>query len=108
MGEFGNGSPLLLPIFVILAALALVACNNDGVSAAPRQHLVTEQVPAPDFVTKLYQGQEDLGAEQLEFSQLLSQEKPVVLYLWSSNLKVSPSRSNAQERPQPSQVSRWL
>ncbi len=83
MREFRIGSPLLLSILVILATLALVACANGGVSAAPRQQSVIEQSPAPDFVTKLYHGQENLGAEQLEFSQLLSQGKPVVLNFWA-------------------------
>lgn len=83
MRQFGTRSPLLLPIFGILASLALVACADVGESAAAQQQFVTEQGHAPDFSTKLYQGQEELGTEQLEFSQLLDQGKPVVLYFWA-------------------------
>ena len=83
MRQFGTRSSLSLPLFGVLAVLALVACTNVGESAAPRQLSDTDKGPAPDFSTKLYQGQEDLGAEQLEFSQLLNQGKPVVLNSWA-------------------------
>ena len=53
MRQFGTRSPLLLPIFGILASLALVACADVGESAAAQQQFVTEQGHAPDFSTKL-------------------------------------------------------
>lgn len=39
--------------------------------------------PAPDFETTLFQGQEVLGADTLEFSQLIGRGKPVVLNFWA-------------------------
>ena len=89
-----------LPLGIVLA-LALAACGGAAVStnSSPTNSPANSQDPAPtvgavvpttpssttqnpnDFAFTLYQGQERLGAESLNFSDL--QGKPVVLNFWA-------------------------
>jgi len=51
-----------------------------GSSAGPTNE---PRIAAPDFRLELYQGADALGAEELEFSSVFGQGKPVVLNFWA-------------------------
>ncbi|HEX9675344.1 MAG TPA: TlpA disulfide reductase family protein [Anaerolineales bacterium] len=42
-----------------------------------------QPISSPDFSLTLYQGAQELGAEEIEFSSIFSQGKPVVLNFWA-------------------------
>jgi thiol-disulfide isomerase/thioredoxin len=59
---------------------------EEASSAAPElppSLVAVETDVAYDFVIRLYQGDGELGARELEFSQVFVQGKPVVLTLWA-------------------------
>ena len=71
--RFGFSRTTVLPVGILtVLALALSACGGAAVSTEPNPN---------DFAFTLYQGQEELGAESLNFSDL--QGKPVVLNFWA-------------------------
>ncbi len=73
---FRRTTLLSVGILTVLA-LALAACGGAAVSVTPSS---TTQNP-DDFAFTLYQGQESLGTESMNFSDL--QGKPVVLNFWA-------------------------
>ena len=74
----------------IVAAFVLAACggatqpqvDQSAAGAASGQAKAGSQLPA-DFPIVAYQGQDVLGGEEIQFSDLLGQGKPVVLNLWA-------------------------
>jgi thiol-disulfide isomerase/thioredoxin len=74
----------------IVAAFVLAACGGAvqpqvgqrSAGAASEQAELGSQLPA-DFQVVAYQGQDVLGGEAIQFSDLLGQGKPVVLNLWA-------------------------
>jgi thiol-disulfide isomerase/thioredoxin len=91
----GHGKGLLLGV-ALLVIVALAACGSDSAKpdvgstpeSQPTPTAATEDTgptsgldPAPDFRFTLYQGQEDLGAGDLSFSDLRG--KAVVLNFWA-------------------------
>ena len=62
---------------VIIALIILAACNTTGQPAAAPTPAV------PDFQITVYQGEDVLGGEEVQFSALLAQGKPVVLNFWA-------------------------
>jgi thiol-disulfide isomerase/thioredoxin len=57
---------------VAAVAIALVAIFQPGVGGT-----------APDFRVVVYQGQDLLGGDRVDFSQVFEQDKPVVLNFWA-------------------------
>ncbi len=71
--RFGFRRTTALPVGILtVLALALAACGGAAVSTEPNPN---------DFAFTLYQGQERLGAESLNFSDLRGE--PVVLNFWA-------------------------
>lgn len=70
---------------LLLGGLIVAACAPaPGGGTTPTQATVTsEGRPAPDFTLTVYQGQDVLGGEELQFSQILEGDKPVVLNFWA-------------------------
>ena len=61
-------------VFVLInltaAVLLLASCGEQA-------------KPAPDFQFTLYQGQEILGGEEVKFSEVIAQGRPIVLNFWA-------------------------
>lgn len=78
-----------LSTFFILATVAtilLAACGGathsaPDVGSSAKPGSAAQQ--AADFPIALYRGQEVVGGDQVDFSDLLAQGKPVVLNLWA-------------------------
>jgi thiol-disulfide isomerase/thioredoxin len=75
--------------FLGLAAVAVVvlaACSStlpSNTDASPPVAASTDSQAAPDFQITIYQGEEIVGGQEVSFSELLGQGKPVVLNLWA-------------------------
>jgi thiol-disulfide isomerase/thioredoxin len=80
----------------IVATVLLAACggaipqspNSDPADSGPADselpaRLAGDTAQAADFSISVYAGQEILGGQEIQFSDLLSQDKPVVLNLWA-------------------------
>jgi thiol-disulfide isomerase/thioredoxin len=71
-----------------LAAVAVVVLAACGSAIPPSADQASgsgapeSQVPA-DFGVVVYQGQEELGGSEVQFSELLAEGKPVVLNMWA-------------------------
>jgi thiol-disulfide isomerase/thioredoxin len=60
--------------------------SEEPVSAAPQPPPAPTAIKvdvAYDFPIGLYQGERELGAQELEFSEVFAQGKPVILILWA-------------------------
>lgn len=77
--------------FAVVAAVVLGACSSavqpepvgsQTESVSPEQAVSQSQLPA-DFQVVAYQRQDVLGGEEVQFSDLLGQGRPVVLNLWA-------------------------
>jgi thiol-disulfide isomerase/thioredoxin len=69
---------------LITVALLLFAASRLGLGGtSPPAASVRRDIAAPDFRLTVYRGAEVLGAEELEFSEVFSQGKPVVLNFWA-------------------------
>lgn len=77
----------LLPItlmLVILATFMVAACGGQVQSSGGTSPVSEDKgQTAPDFSITVYQGDEVLGGEEVRFSDLLGQGKPVVLNMWA-------------------------
>jgi thiol-disulfide isomerase/thioredoxin len=75
-----------IKLFVLVAAasmgLAWSACGGQG-QAAGSSASTADGIAAPDFLITTYQGEDVLGGQEVEFSQVLAQGKPVVLNMWA-------------------------
>ncbi len=74
-----GGAALIVVALVLLFAasrLGLGGATSPGASAR-------RQIAAPDFRLTVYRGADVLGAEELEFSEVFRQGKPVVLNFWA-------------------------
>ena len=72
---------LIMPLFItLLLGPALIGCQGgpDGFSSPARED---EALAVADFNITLYQGQSDLGAEEVMLSDL--EGKPVVINYWA-------------------------
>lgn len=77
--------------FAVVTAVVLAACSSAGqhdlggsqTGVVPRVQGETASLLPADFSVVAYQGQEVLGGEEVQFSDLLGQGKPVVLNLWA-------------------------
>ena len=69
------------------AAFALLAALAASQPKVPGDRLPgassNQPISSPDFSLTLYQGAQELGAEEIEFSSIFSQGKPVVLNFWA-------------------------
>ncbi len=73
---------LLLMLGLTTAVLVLAACGDQANPSYPTTPVAPRNessVPAPDFQVIAYQGQEILRREEVKFSDLLAQGRPVVL-----------------------------
>lgn len=71
---------------LLTGALLVTACAPTAAEGTPRaRDASTAQGgrPAPDFTLTVYQGQDVLGGEEVQFSELLDEGKPVVLNFWA-------------------------
>jgi thiol-disulfide isomerase/thioredoxin len=66
---------------VIVVVVATLSSQPRGIVSPAASS--EQPIAAPDFRLSLYQGAEVLGAEELEFSSLFDQGKPVVLNFWA-------------------------
>ena len=67
--------------FALLAALAASQPKVPGDRSPGASS--NQPISAPDFSLTLYQGAQELGAEEIEFSSIFSLGKPVVLNFWA-------------------------
>jgi len=67
-------------IAILVATVALQPKPGREGSTGPSGE---RRIAAPDFRLTLYQGADTLGAEELEFSSIFGQGKPVVLNFWA-------------------------
>lgn len=77
---------LVLPSSAILAVALLVACgggNQAGYFVTPQAAGQGTGREAPDFQITTYQGEEEIGGQEVKLSDLLAQGRPVVLNLWA-------------------------
>lgn len=81
-----GGRMLALLSAAAVALIVLAACGApspaDPTAAAPAPAAANSK-PAPDFPIAVYQGGEVLGGEEVRFSEILAQGKPVVLNFWA-------------------------
>jgi thiol-disulfide isomerase/thioredoxin len=72
-------------VAVIVAAVVSIAGGDSGTTPLERTAAglanAGPEGPAPDFSFTLYQGEDTLGAETLDFSQL--QGRPIILNFWA-------------------------
>src|SRR5687768_5893892 len=61
-------------IAAVILLVTLVACGGSGTPE-----------PAPDFSLFMYQGADQVGGEEINFSQAIAQGKPVVLNFWGGS-----------------------
>ena len=76
---FGK-SKFLTPIFIVLIALALAGCGGNVTDLVPGEADGAAEMVA-DFTITLYQGQDELGAQEIALSDL--QGKPLVINYWA-------------------------
>jgi thiol-disulfide isomerase/thioredoxin len=85
MGE-RLGRLLGLGGLTVVGVLVLAACGSavpPSIEARSSGAVASEsQLPA-DFVVLVYQGQDELGGSEVQFSELLAEGKPVVLNMWA-------------------------
>ena len=67
-------------LVALLSALILAGCGNNITDMVPGGEEVTSEA-VTDFTISLYQGQDELGAEEVLLSDL--QGKPVVINYWA-------------------------
>lgn len=66
----------------LIAVLIVIAISQLG-EASPANTSADNRITAPDFLLTAYQGADALGSEELRFSDIFSQGKPVVLNFWA-------------------------
>ena len=69
----------------VFAVVLLAACGSavpPSIDRASGSEAAGSQLPA-DFGIEVYQGQDELGGQEIQFSDLLAEGKPVVLNLWA-------------------------
>jgi thiol-disulfide isomerase/thioredoxin len=70
----------------VLSMFVLAACGTavqpDSDASLPNSGDTDAQLPA-DLLIAAYQGEEIIGGKEVQFSEVLSQGKPVVLNLWA-------------------------
>ena len=77
----------LIPLALVLTA-ALIACSSSGDSASSSTNSFNDGSSsnsgdlAPDFSMVMYQGQDLVGGQEINFSDLLG-ERPIVLNFWA-------------------------
>ena len=77
----------LIPLALVLTA-ALIACSSSGDSASSSTNSFNDGSSpnsgdlAPDFSITMYQGQDVVGGQEVNFSSLVGQ-KPIVLNFWA-------------------------
>ncbi|MEK7276694.1 MAG: TlpA disulfide reductase family protein [Chloroflexota bacterium] len=74
-----GGAALAVVSILIVIAASQSGSSGDGTSSLPADH----RIAAPDFQLTLYQGADVLGLEELKFSDIFGQGKPVVLNFWA-------------------------
>lgn len=69
----------------VIALFALAACGAPGQPDATTSSAanVDSSALAADFPITVYQGGDALGGEEIQFSEVLAQGKPVVLNFWA-------------------------
>ena len=78
---------LLIPLALVLTA-ALIACSSSGDSASSSTNSFNDgsssnsRDPAPDFSMVMYQGQDLVGGQEINLSDLVG-ERPIVLNFWA-------------------------
>ncbi len=69
---------------VVVAILIAIAASESGSGGAGSTGPSADRrLAAPDFPLTLYQGADVLGSEELKFSEVFAQGKPVVLNFWA-------------------------
>ena len=87
--DVGKRSKLrfLIPLALVLTA-ALIACSSSGDGASSSTNSFNDGSSsnsgdlAPDFSMVMYQGQDLVGGQEINFSDLLG-ERPIVLNFWA-------------------------
>jgi thiol-disulfide isomerase/thioredoxin len=83
-GQGGHRS--VLYALAIVATALLTACGSTlhaGTQSEPGTQPTPDRPQAADFEITVYQGADILGGQQVRFSEVLGQGKPVVLNLWA-------------------------
>lgn len=78
--------PVLILLLLMIGAILLGACASVGTQRAATS-AADATAPtgrtASDFTLTVYQGEDVLGGEEVQFSDVLDQGKPVVLNFWA-------------------------
>ena len=75
---WGGAAVAVISILIVIAA-SQSGSSGDSSSSPPADH----RIAAPDFQLTLYQGADVLGLEELKFSDIFGQSKPVALNFWA-------------------------
>lgn len=77
---FGWGGAAIAVIFILI----VIATSRSGLGGDSSSGLsANRHIAAPDFQLTVYQGADVLGGEELKFSDIFGQGKPVVLNFWA-------------------------
>ena len=68
-------------VLAVLIGISVIACSTDSTPTATAPASTSEEGLAPDFSFNLYQGEDILGSETKQLSQLRG--TPVVLNFWA-------------------------
>lgn len=75
-GRKRNKLRFLIPLALVLTVAAIACSSSTGSSSSSSGDL------APDFLITMYQGQDVVGGQEVNFSGLVGQ-KPIVLNFWA-------------------------
>ncbi len=81
VGSWFKWGGLIAALITALVLIAISQSRSGGVSSDSVS--VERNIEAADFSLTLYQGTDVLGGEELKFSDVFSQDKPVVLNFWA-------------------------
>ena len=81
MSIIGLKHKFTLLLLVIMAALVLASCGGSDAGGQDNQ---SSAEVAQDFPIDVYQGADVLGSSALNFNEMLTLDKPVVLNFWAA------------------------
>jgi len=72
---------MAVALIAVLVVISISQSRSGGAGSASTS--IDRRIAAPDFSLTVYQGADVLGSEELKFSAVFTQGKPVVLNFWA-------------------------